>query len=157
MAVVQRDGFEQPGGPADRPQAGAVPLDQAMQRLFRDSVLLPSVFDGFGGAGGPAGTNIWETGDGYTIEVALPGLRADSIRATVEREVLTIAGESALAAPERGRAIWQTFGGDAAYRVALPGEVDAGRAEASYAAGVVTLRLPKVAHAQARTIKVTAT
>jgi len=156
MASMPRNRSEQSSELANRQQAGAVPLSQVMQRLFQDSVLLPSLFDGYGGGSGPAGANIWETGDGYTIEVALPGLKPDSIRATVEQDVLTVGGESALAAPEQGRAIWQSFGGDAAYRLQLPGEVDAGGAEASYEAGIVTLRLPKAAHAQARTIKVTA-
>jgi len=154
MALMPRNRSEQSSELANRQQAGVVPLHQVMQRLFQDSVLLPSMFDSIGGAVGAAGTNVWETGDSYTIQVALPGLRVDSIRATVEQEVLTITGESALAVPEQGRAIWQSLGGETAYRLQLAGEVDAGAAEASYAAGIVTLRLPKAAHAQARTITV---
>jgi len=110
MALAQRYRPEQPGGLANRPQDGAVPLSQVMQRLFQDSVLLPAVFDGFGGAAGTAGTNVWETGDGYTIQVAMPGMRAESIEATVEQDVLMVRGESALPAPERATALWQTFG-----------------------------------------------
>ena len=119
MAMVQRNRSEQSGGLANRQQEGAVPLSQVMQRLFQDSVLLPSLFDGYGGGSGPAGANLWEAGDSYTIQVALPGLKPDSIRATVEQDVLTVGGESALSAPEQGRAIWQSFGGDAAYRLQL--------------------------------------
>ena len=156
MVLIQRNRSEQSGGLANRQQEGAVPLSQVMQRLFQDSVLLPSVFDGFGGAAGAAGTNVWETGDGYTIQVAMPGMQADSIQATVEQDVLTVRGESALQVPEQARPIWQTFGGEAAYRVQLPGEVESGQAEASYEQGILTVRLPKAARAQARPIKVTA-
>jgi HSP20 family protein len=156
MALMQRNRSEQSSGLANRPQEGAVPLSQVMQRLFQDSVLFPSVFDGFGGAAGTAGTNLWESGDSYTIQIALPGMQADSIQATVEQDMLTVRGESALQAPEQARPVWQTFGGEAAYRIQLPGEVESGQAEASYEQGILTVRLPKAARAQARTIKVTA-
>ena len=156
MALMQRNRSEQSGGLANRPQDGAVPLSQVMQRLFQDSVLLPAVFDGFGSAAGTAGTNLWESSDSYTIQVAMPGMRAESIQATVEQDMLMVRGESAMQAPERATALWQTFGGEVAYRIPLPGEVEAGQAEASYEQGILTVRLPKVARAQARTITVTA-
>ena len=156
MAVMQRPRSEQSSGLANRQQEGAVPLNQVMQRLFQDSVLFPSVFDGFGSAAGGGGTNLWESGDSYTIQLALPGMQADSIQATVEQDVLTVRGESALPAPEQATALWQSFGGEAAYRIQLPGEVESGQAEASYEYGILTVRLPKAARAQARTIKVTA-
>lgn len=156
MALMPRNRSEQSGGLANRLQDGAVPLSQVMQRLFQDSVLLPAVFDGFGGAAGTAGTNLWESGDGYTIQVAMPGMRAESIQATVEQDVLLVRGESALQAPERATALWQTVGGEVAYRIQLPGEVESGQAEAGYEQGILTVRLPKAARAQARTITVTA-
>ncbi len=138
-------------------QEGYLPLGQAMQRLFQDSVLLPSFLQGAGGAAGVAGTNLWETPDGYVVQLALPGLRAESLQLTVEQQVLTVRGESAVQAPERGTPLWQSFGGEpGSYAVQLPGEVDAGGAEASYEAGVLTVRLPKAAHARAQTITVTA-
>jgi HSP20 family protein len=157
MALMQRHRSEQSSELANRQQQGAVPLSQVMQRLFQDSVLLPSMFDGFGGAAGTAGTNLWETGDSYTIQAAMPGMRADSIQVTVEQEVLTVRGASGLQAPEQARPIWQSFGGEAAYRIQLPGEVESGQAEASYEQGILTVRLPKAAHAQAHTIAVRAT
>jgi HSP20 family protein len=156
MALMQRNRSEQSSGLANRQQEGLAPLSQVMQRLFQDSVLLPSVFDGFGGIAGTAGTNLWESGDSYTIQIALPGMQADSIQVTVEQDVLTVRGESALQAPEQARAVWLSFGGEAAYRIQLPGEVESGQAEASYEQGILTVRLPKAARAQARTITVTA-
>ena len=137
-------------------QGGYLPLGQAMQRLLQDSVLLPSSFQGGAGAGAPP-TNLWETPEGYVVQLALPGLRPDSLQLTVEQRVLAVRGESALRAPERGTPLWQSFAPDpAACAVQLPGEVDAGGAEASYEAGVLTVRLPKAAHMRPRTIQVTA-
>lgn len=159
MALLQRNRSNQANSStalANRPQEGMVPLSQVMQRLFQDSVLLPSVFDSLSGGAGTAGTNVWETGDSYTIQIALPGMRPDSIQATVEQDTLTVRGESALQAPEQATAIWQSFGGEAEYRIQLPGEVESGQAEATYEGGVLTVRLPKAAHAQAHTISVKA-
>jgi HSP20 family protein len=159
MALLQRNRPNQSGSSstlARRPDEGMVPLGQVMQRLFQDSFLLPSVFDSFGGGAGAEASNLWETGDSYTLQVAMPGMKADSIHATVEQDVLTITASSALQVPDQGTAIWQTLGGEAAYRFQLPTEVESGAAEATYEGGILTVRLPKAAHAQAHTIKVTA-
>ena len=154
MALLQRNRSDQSSALANRQQTEGVPLSQVMQRLFQDSVLLPSVFEGWTGLTAAAGTNLWESGDGYTLQVIMPGMKADSIKLTVEQNVLTIRGESTLQAPEQATAIWQSFGGQTEQQIALPGEVDPASAEASYEAGIVTVRLPKAAHAQAHTIKV---
>jgi len=159
MPIMQRNRSDQ-SAPATtlarRPEEGMVPLSQAIDRLFRDSFLLPSVFGSLAGVDGTAGTNLWETGDSYLIQVAMPGMRADSIQATVERDMLTVKGQSALQAPEHATAVWQSFGGEVEHRIQLPAEAESGQAEATYEAGVLTIRLPKAAHAQAHTIKVTA-
>jgi len=93
-------------------QEGYLPLGQAMQRLFQDSVLLPSFLQG--GGAGVTPTNLWETAEGYVVQLALPGLRPDAIQLTIEQQVLAVRGESAWQAPERGTPIWQSFGGEPA-------------------------------------------
>lgn len=159
MALLQRNRSNQLApstAVAPRPNEGMMPLGQAINRLFQDSFLLPSVFDSFGGVVGTTASNLWETGDCYWIQVAMPGMKPDSIVPIVEQDVLTVKGESALQAPENATPVWQFLGGDAEYRFELPGEVESGQAEATYESGVLTVRLPKAAHAQAHTIKVTA-
>lgn len=152
MAVLVRRGNDA----ARRTEPGYLPLSQAMNRLFQDSFLLPSVFDGFNGLSGAAGTNLWETGDGYVAQVAAPGMKPDGLQLTVEQNVLTIKGEASVPAPEQGKPIWQALGGQTEFQLQIPGEVDASGAEASYEAGILTVRLPKAQHARARTIQVTA-
>lgn len=51
MAVWRRDRSERSAGPANRPRAGPVPLDQALQRLFRDGVMVPCRGDFAAGRG----------------------------------------------------------------------------------------------------------
>ena len=90
------------------------------------------------------------------MQVALPGMKADTIAATVEQDVLTVTAEPGLATPENARPLWQSLGGKPEFRIQLPAEVESGAAEASYEAGVLTVRLPKAAHIRPHTIKVVA-
>ena len=152
MALSQRNGT----GLSRSSEGGFMPLSQAMQRLVQDSFLLPSFFEQWGGASSTVGTNLWEAGDSYLVQVAMPGMRPDSIQCTVEQGLLSVKGEPALSAPEGATPLWQSFGGPAEYHIQVPGEVDSGAAAANYDAGVLTIRLPKAQHARARTIAVTA-
>lgn len=163
MAVLQRNQQGNTGaGLARQGQGGggAVPLSQAMDRLFRESFLMPSMLGSFFGDeaawGSQAGSNLYETADGYTLQLVLPGAKADSIACTIEQGVLTVRAESAVQSPEQSRAVWQTFGGAPEYRIALPEATEAGDAQADYRDGILTIRLPKPAHAKPQTIKVSA-
>jgi HSP20 family protein len=157
MADYKRTGTEL----ARRGDEAFLPMRQVMDRLFQESFLLPSFFNalgssGWGGQMPTAGTNLWETNDSYIIQVAMPGMKPDSISCTVEQNVLTCSGESRLAAPEKANALWQSFGDQVNYRIQLPGEVNSGEAQASYVDGVLTITMPKAAHARTKSIKVVA-
>lgn len=149
---------------AQRRQGSPMPLRDVMSRLFEESFLMPSIFDrffedfgkDFSSTWAEAGTNLYESGDSYVVQLALPGMKPDSIDCTIEGNVLTCRAESAVQAPDKANALWQSFGGEAHYQVTLPGEVEADQAKASYEHGILTVTLPKVAHARAKPIKVTA-
>jgi HSP20 family protein len=149
MATVNRGTT----GMARRPEESYMPLSQAMSRLLQDSFLFPSAFEG---ASPTTGSNLWETGDSFIVQIALPGMKTESIECSVEQHLLTVKGETALPIPDQARPVWQSFGGQSDFRVQIPGDVEAGAAEATYEAGVLTIRLPKVQHARAHTINVKA-
>ncbi len=151
MAVLTRDGYA-----LGRRPVSFVPWHQAIDRLFQDSVLTPSLVTGARSRIASTGTNLWETDDAYVAQVALPGLKQESITVTFEENVLTVKAESAVAPPDGAKAVWQSFGGPVEYRVQLPAEIESAQAEAGYNAGVLTVRLPKSTHARPHTIKVTA-
>jgi HSP20 family protein len=135
-----------------------LPLSQVIDRLFEESFLMPSFFggDGLGRIAGPTGTNLWETSESYVAQLAMPGVNPSSIACEVKDNVLTCRAEPAIEAPADARAIWEGLGGTIDYQIALPGEVDPGAAEASYDHGVLTVVVPKAAHARAHPIKVVA-
>ena len=94
---------------------------------------------------GPA-MNVWQNDDGVVVKADLPGLNAESLDVSVEGEVLTVGGayEDDSAVTEnttfhrRERAT-----GKFARTIHLPYEVDANTAEATYANGVLTMKLPR--------------
>jgi HSP20 family protein len=131
---------------------GITPLSDAMNQLFRDAFTLPV---GFGGAGITTGINLYETTDSYILQALLPGVNPDQLNITARENVLTLQGKTELAMPDGARAVMVSAAtGDFQQQIQLPGDVDTERATADYQNGVLTLTLPKAAHAKMRTIKV---
>ncbi|MBX6770121.1 MAG: Hsp20/alpha crystallin family protein [Chloroflexi bacterium] len=141
---------------ARRPEERYLPLSQVIDRLFQESFLPQSMLDGFGPRFGSDGTNLWETGDRYIVQLAMPGVNPGSISCRIEQNVLICTGESALQPPKDATPIWEALGGNVEHRIELPTEVDPGKAEATYEHGVLTVTVPKAAHVRAHSIKVTA-
>jgi HSP20 family protein len=136
---------------------GLTPLSEAVDQLFRDAFTWPRAVEA---PAGPARlslrSNVYETDEAYLVQTLLPGVKAEELNVTTDRNLLTIEGTAAIAAPEGARGIWIAFNG-AEFReqVSLPGEVDAARASAEYRDGMLTLTLPKAEKARIKTIKVT--
>ena len=134
------------------------PLTEAMEQLFRDAFAWPRL-SGAAASGGTngvgLGSNLYETSNGYVMQVLLPGVKADELELTANRNVLTIQGTTSIAAPEGARGIWVGLtGGQFREQFTLPGEVDADGAGAEYHDGILTLTLPKAEHLRVKTIKI---
>jgi HSP20 family protein len=134
-----------------------MPLNEAVERLFRDSFTWPRVFgDAF-----PTmshfglSSSLYETSDGYIMQVPLPGVKVDELEITAHQNVLTLRGKTEVTVPEGAQSIWVGMGGgEFREEVTLPGAVDADRASAEYHDGILTLTLPKAERAKVHTIKV---
>jgi HSP20 family protein len=90
-------------------------------------------------------TDIVEVDDEYRLYLSLPGLIEEDIDLTLEGDVLIVRGERE--APYDPAHV-QVHQGSWKYgyferRVQLPRPVDAGVIQASYEAGVLTIRIPK--------------
>jgi HSP20 family protein len=97
----------------------------------------------------------WRAGDEFVVEFDLPGVDPGTVDLDVERNVLTVraerpalSGDQELFAAERARGVFsrQLFLGD---------NLDAERVQASYEAGVLTLRIPVAEKAKPRKIEIT--
>ena len=131
------------------------PFFERFDRLLQDAfgvALAPagSAREGTGGA-----VNLYDTAEGYWLELPLPGVPADGVDLSVQQNLLTLKARREWAPPEGAQVIWQGFGaGQWQQTFALPGEVDAERVEARLADGVLRLHLPKAQHLRPRQITV---
>jgi len=90
------------------------------------------------------------------LKAELPDMKEDQFELTVEDNTLTLRGEKKLnteVAEEHFHRIERSYG-SFARSFALPPTVDAGKVNAEYRAGVLTVRLPLREEAKPRHIKV---
>lgn len=99
-----------------------------------------------------------ETDNEVRIMIEIPGMNPDDIELTVENNVLTICGEKRWQKEEGTEEgdyhLMERRYGRFARGFALPSRVNAGRIDASYDQGILTVRLPKSEEAKPRRIEV---
>jgi len=132
-----------------------VSLREAMDRLFEGSFITPRMAGSLGGRG--AAANLFETPEGFILQVPMPGVKPEDVEITAQQDTLSLKWEAKTYVPEGATAYWHGFqSGQFQQSFTLPAPINAERVEASASDGVLTLSLPKAEHAKARTVKVTA-
>ena len=96
----------------------------------------------------------WREDDTFVIELDLPGVDRDSIDLDVERNVLTVRAERPLRAADAELLMAERPKGVFTRQLVLGDALDTARVEASYDAGVLTLRIPVAEKAKPRKIKI---
>jgi len=100
-------------------------------------------------------TNVIEDAQGITLYADLPGVPKDKLTLQVDGDKLIIEGELNFAIPEGMESIHADLDLPRYRRVfTLSKELDSGKVAAEIANGVLTLRIPKAAHAQPRKIEI---
>jgi HSP20 family protein len=96
----------------------------------------------------------WRDGDQFVVEFDIPGIDPDRLDLDVERNVLTVKAErpgrdedAETLAAERPRGLFSR-------QLVLGDNLDLDRIDASYEAGVLTLRIPVAERAKPRKIQV---
>jgi HSP20 family protein len=131
-----------------------ISLRDAMDRLFEDS-FIPRAINAFNGRG--VGANLFETPDGFILQVPMPGATPEAVEITAQQDTLSLKWETKVNTPEGATVHWNGFqSGQYQQTFTLPAPINSERAEASYADGILTLNLPKAEHVKARTVKVVA-
>lgn len=104
--------------------------------------------------------DLYETDDAFVLEMELPGFNLDDIELTMERGVLTVAGsrtvEETEGAEPRTYHLRERSVDRFTRSYALPSSVNSDRIDASFAEGVLTVKLPKAPEAKPRRIEVKA-
>ena len=133
-------------------------LRDAMDRLFEESFLRPSLLGGNEVAAGMLPLDVYETDNAIVVKAAVPGVKPEDIEVTVTGDLLTIKGEfkSEQNEEKRNYVRQERRYGSFARQVTLPAGVDANACRANFENGLLTLELPKVEEAKAKSIKVVA-
>lgn len=132
-------------------------LRREIDRLFDDT---------FGGEGMGTTRRSWmpavdvrETDGEYTFELELPGIAPENVEVTADNGVLTVRGEKGQrqARKEGDEGRWHVVErsyGSFVRAFQMPQGVDDERIEASFAHGVLTVRVPKAERPQPRRIRI---
>jgi HSP20 family protein len=135
-----------------------VSLRQAMDRLFEDSFILPVSGRGSGTEGVNPALDVHETADDIVVTAALPGIKPEDVEITMTGQNLSLRGEfKADERVERDQYLYRERRYGAFHRsLQLPVRVEGDRAEASFADGILTLRIPKAEEVKPRQIRINA-
>jgi len=138
-----------------RSDQNPVQLRNALERIFGDWSMVP-VDMGFSDVM-PA-MDVRESGDGYIVEVDLPGVNPKDTEVVVEGRTLTIKGRySEETEKESGSFLLrERRRGQFLRAVALPGMVDVDHVTSRYENGQLIITLPKAASSRARTVEISA-
>jgi HSP20 family protein len=139
------------------PQTSVTRLPDLVDRLFKESFVMPSLWDrSSGGMARPTlPVNLFETQDSYVFHASLPAVKPENLEIQVVGRELTIKGRFETSTPENGNWIWQGIPTGEFYEsFTLPVEVQGDTVQASYDYGILSLVLPKAEHLRPKSIKV---
>ncbi|MFJ5529279.1 Hsp20/alpha crystallin family protein [Streptomyces sp. NPDC093261] len=112
----------------------------------------------FGSATRPAAMQMdaYRVGDEFVVHFDLPGIDPETIELDVERHVLNVRAERRSPAPEGAEmVVAERPAGTFTRQLFLGDTLDTERIDASYNAGVLTLRIPVAEEAKPRRIEIT--
>ena len=135
-----------------------VSLRSAMDRLFEDSFVTPRTWRTIAsGEGITPAIDVHATDDEIVVTAALPGMRAEDVEITLTGQSLTLRGETkADESIERDQYLFRERRfGTFSRSFELPVRVQSEKADASFADGVLTLRIPKAEEVKPRQIRIT--
>jgi HSP20 family protein len=115
-------------------------VDHRIRRMFEELGLLTSI--------APA-TNVYETRDAVVFEVDVPGFDEKELQVEVLDHTLWITGRREAVEPaekEKELQLGERLEKHFQRRFGLPGEIDREHVSASYAKGVLTVRVPTTLH-----------
>ena len=130
----------------------------AMERMFQDPWFRPmSWFRGEETA--RPRMDVYETDEAHLVEVALPGVKPDDVKVTVEGDMLTIRGSYQHPAErnESGYVLHELREGEFSRSLTLPGEIKAEGVQAKFEDGLLKVSIPRSEAQKPRQIEVRVT
>lgn len=129
------------------------PLDNLFNEFFRPAF----VWDNRPADVARIRVDVKETGEAYTVDAEIPGVKKDDIQVSIDGNEVAIAAEVKRDVEEKDGEKWlrtERLHGRFERRFALPQEIDDGKASARFTDGVLSLTLPKKQAAAARKVEI---
>jgi HSP20 family protein len=121
-------------------------LDRLTQQVFGPAAARPTAM----------AMDAYRSGDDFFVHFDLPGIDPETIELDVERNVLNVRAERRSPAPEDAELlVAERPTGTFTRQLFLGDTLDTERIDASYEAGVLTLRIPVAEQAKPRRIQIT--
>jgi HSP20 family protein len=98
--------------------------------------------------------SVFESGDGYLLQVEMPGVNKEGLEISIENHELTLTGRRSLPAIDGTLLHRESRREDFRRAFELDPSIDGNRINAKIEQGVVTLTLPKAEHVKPRKISV---
>jgi HSP20 family protein len=123
---------------------------------FRDLETLFSRMTGPGGSSGVMPMDAFRRGNDVWVHIDLPGVKAEHLEITVERNVLTIAAERTWQREEGDQTYFgERYRGSFRRQIQLGDGLDLEHLEADLHDGVLTVRIPVAERAKPRKVEIT--
>ncbi|WP_240550383.1 Hsp20/alpha crystallin family protein [Candidatus Roseilinea sp. NK_OTU-006] len=133
-------------------------LSEVMDQLVRNAFVNTSRWLGDGFDFEAPAMDVVETPEGFTVKAALPGWKPEDVDVTVENGMLTLKGEwkqEEEDKDEKNRWHRREIRYSSFERsIALPTEVEADKAQATFENGILTLHIPKAEVVKPKQIKI---
>jgi HSP20 family protein len=135
------------------------PLRDAVNQLFEENLLRPMRF---GALGRLFPVDVYETETAFIVEAVLPGVKPEDVKVSAIRDMLnihaTIRPEPAAKQEKSGTYLQrERYTGEMTRTIQLPTSIESDKVTATYAHGVLTLQVPKVAAAEPAAIPIKVT
>lgn len=130
-------------------------LDRVYDDAWSEGGILPDSREGL------APIDMYETSDMVVLEAVMPGVTADDINISMDRDVLTIRAETTHEEETNGKEDRNYYRREIHHRsyvrsIRLPTLVDVEKTDAEFENGILTLRLPKAEEVKPKQISVKA-
>jgi HSP20 family protein len=131
-----------------------ITLRNAMDKLFDDSVVRPSVY--LYGQDAALPLDVYQTANDVVVKASLPGFKPEEVDISITGDTVTIKGEHKEETETKEKEYWlqERHYGSFSRSFTLPVEIQSNKAEASFQDGVLKLTLPKAEEVKPKQIKV---
>lgn len=128
-------------------------------RSIFDDFFAPTVWDDFltsQPSFSSLSADIWEEKDEIFVKMALPGVKKEDIKITINKDNIRIVGQSKVQeeSDKKRKYYYKSMESSFEQSFNLPTQIDPDKAEADFKNGVLTVKLPKTEEVKPKEIKI---